>query len=224
MVDDVDNQTALRNTLFNEGTSKVCLEECFGTVPYLGTFLTDITMINTRYPSHIKVRSQSGPHKNQYFFACRLRKAPNWSILKNVANSTKFWCKCRCCRRTVSLLCSNRLSQANTEPDQFTVSTIIYRWGHSQSRPCPRLHECFEVGSKYRLPTCLTTVNGNLKLTITCAITLTVNFFWIALNFRKPLNQTLQQKIRSRKNSRFCDILPIEQSLLNLWIHVNFFL
>lgn len=56
IVDDVNNQTLLRHTqLFIEGTSKVSFEESFGTVPYLGTFLTDITMINTRYQNYIKV-------------------------------------------------------------------------------------------------------------------------------------------------------------------------
>lgn len=56
IVDDVNNQTLLRHTqLFIEGTSKVSLEESFGTVPYLGTFLTDITMINTRYQNYIKM-------------------------------------------------------------------------------------------------------------------------------------------------------------------------
>ena len=58
IVDDVNNQTLLRHTqLIIEGTSKVSLEdESFGTIPYLGTFLTDITMINTRYPSYVNVR------------------------------------------------------------------------------------------------------------------------------------------------------------------------
>ncbi|KAH9527875.1 Ral guanine nucleotide dissociation stimulator-like 1, variant 2 [Dermatophagoides farinae] len=56
IVDDVNNQTMLRHTqLFIEGTSKVSLEDSFGTVPYLGTFLTDITMINTRYDNYIKI-------------------------------------------------------------------------------------------------------------------------------------------------------------------------
>jgi len=55
VVDDVNNQTLLRHTqLFIEGTSKVALDESFGTIPYLGTFLTDITMINTRYANHLK--------------------------------------------------------------------------------------------------------------------------------------------------------------------------
>lgn len=58
IVDDVNNQTQLRHTqLFVEGTSKVSLEESFGTVPYLGTFLTDITMINTRYDNFIKLET-----------------------------------------------------------------------------------------------------------------------------------------------------------------------
>lgn len=76
IVDDVNNQTLLRHTqLIIEGTSKVrydsnrlletrCDHNCrassledesFGTIPYLGTFLTDITMINTRYPSYVTV-------------------------------------------------------------------------------------------------------------------------------------------------------------------------
>src|SRR6218665_2008539 len=55
IVDDVNNQTLLRHTqLFIEGTSKVALDESFGTIPYLGTFLTDITMFNTRYSNYIK--------------------------------------------------------------------------------------------------------------------------------------------------------------------------
>ncbi|UXI21438.1 hypothetical protein NH340_JMT07381 [Sarcoptes scabiei] len=58
IVDDVNNQTMLRHTqLFVEGTSKVSNEESFGTVPYLGTFLTDITMINTRHKNYIKLES-----------------------------------------------------------------------------------------------------------------------------------------------------------------------
>ncbi|CAG2102009.1 unnamed protein product [Medioppia subpectinata] len=32
-------------------------DESFGTIPYLGTFLTDITMINTRYPSYTQCLS-----------------------------------------------------------------------------------------------------------------------------------------------------------------------
>ncbi|XP_054157717.1 ras guanine nucleotide exchange factor A-like [Oppia nitens] len=59
IVDDVNNQTLLRHTqLIIEGTSKASLEdESCGTIPYLGTFLTDITMINTRYPNYIESQS-----------------------------------------------------------------------------------------------------------------------------------------------------------------------
>jgi len=56
IVDDVDNQTLLRHTqLVIEGTAKINLEdESFGTIPYLGTFLTDLTMIDSRYPTYIQ--------------------------------------------------------------------------------------------------------------------------------------------------------------------------
>ena len=35
----------------------MALNESFGTIPYLGTFLTDITMINTRYSNYIKTNN-----------------------------------------------------------------------------------------------------------------------------------------------------------------------
>lgn len=55
IVDDVNNQTVLRQTqLIVEGTAKMSLEdESFGTIPYLGTFLTDLNMIDARYPTYV---------------------------------------------------------------------------------------------------------------------------------------------------------------------------
>lgn len=55
VVDDVNNQTVLRQTqLIVEGTAKMSIEDdSFGTVPYLGTFLTDLTMIDARYQSFV---------------------------------------------------------------------------------------------------------------------------------------------------------------------------
>jgi ral guanine nucleotide dissociation stimulator-like 1 len=55
IVDDVNNQTLLRQTQLEiEGTAKVSLqEESFGTIPYLGTFLTDITVIDTKLPNYL---------------------------------------------------------------------------------------------------------------------------------------------------------------------------
>ena len=57
IVDDVDNQTLLRQTQLEvEGTAKVSLEEeSFGTIPYLGTFLTDLTFIDTKLSKYIEV-------------------------------------------------------------------------------------------------------------------------------------------------------------------------
>ena len=61
IVDDVNNQTVLRQTqLEMEGTAKVSLQQedfSFGTIPYLGTFFTDLTFIDTRYPSTIQSKS-----------------------------------------------------------------------------------------------------------------------------------------------------------------------
>lgn len=55
IVDDVNNQIVLRQTqLVVEGTAKMSIEDdSFGTIPYLGTFLTDLNMIDARYPSHV---------------------------------------------------------------------------------------------------------------------------------------------------------------------------
>lgn len=55
IVDDVNNQTVLRQTqLVVEGTAKMNMEDdSFGTIPYLGTFLTDLNMIDARYPSYV---------------------------------------------------------------------------------------------------------------------------------------------------------------------------
>lgn len=55
IVDDVNNQTVLRQTqLVVEGTAKMNMDEdSFGTIPYLGTFLTDLNMIDARYPSYV---------------------------------------------------------------------------------------------------------------------------------------------------------------------------
>lgn len=55
IVDDVNNQTVLRQTqLIVEGTAKMSIEDdSFGTIPYLGTFLTDLNMIDARYPTYI---------------------------------------------------------------------------------------------------------------------------------------------------------------------------
>lgn len=60
IVDDVNNQTVLRQTqLEMEGTAKVSLQDdfSFGTIPYLGTFFTDLTFIDTRFPSIIISKS-----------------------------------------------------------------------------------------------------------------------------------------------------------------------
>ncbi|XP_074596674.1 uncharacterized protein LOC141851784 [Brevipalpus obovatus] len=56
IVDDVDNQTLLRQTQLEiEGTAKVSLEEeSFGTIPYLGTFLTDLTVIDTKLNNYVE--------------------------------------------------------------------------------------------------------------------------------------------------------------------------
>lgn len=53
IVDDVNNQTLLRQTQLEiEGTAKVSLqEESFGTIPYLGTFFTDLTVIDSQFNS-----------------------------------------------------------------------------------------------------------------------------------------------------------------------------
>lgn len=55
IVDDVNNQTVLRQTqLIVEGTAKMSIEDdSFGTIPYLGTFLTDLNMIDARYQSYV---------------------------------------------------------------------------------------------------------------------------------------------------------------------------
>ncbi|KAG9510393.1 Ral guanine nucleotide dissociation stimulator [Fragariocoptes setiger] len=55
IVDDVNNQTVLRQTqLIIEGTAKLSVEDdSFGTIPYLGTFLTDLNMIDARYQNFI---------------------------------------------------------------------------------------------------------------------------------------------------------------------------
>ena len=56
IVDDVNNQTVLRQTqLEMEGTAKVSLQDdySFGVIPYLGTFFTDLTFIDSRYSSTI---------------------------------------------------------------------------------------------------------------------------------------------------------------------------
>lgn len=56
IVDDVNNQSVLRQTqLEMEGTAKVSLsEESFGTIPYLGTFFTDLTMIDSMFSTYIE--------------------------------------------------------------------------------------------------------------------------------------------------------------------------
>lgn len=48
IVDDVDNQSVLRQTQL-EVTK--CNDNSFGTIPYLGTFFTDLTVIDSRYTS-----------------------------------------------------------------------------------------------------------------------------------------------------------------------------
>lgn len=55
IVDDVNNQIVLRQTqLIVEGTAKMSIEDdSFGTIPYLGTFLTDLNMIDARYPTYV---------------------------------------------------------------------------------------------------------------------------------------------------------------------------
>lgn len=55
IVDDVNNQIVLRQTqLVVEGTAKMSIEDdSFGTIPYLGTFLTDLNMIDARYPNYV---------------------------------------------------------------------------------------------------------------------------------------------------------------------------
>ena len=60
IVDDVNNQTVLRQTqLEMEGTAKASLQEdfSFGSIPYLGTFFTDLTFIDTRFPSTLAAQS-----------------------------------------------------------------------------------------------------------------------------------------------------------------------
>ena len=60
VVDDVNNQTVLRQTQLDmEGTAKVSLQEdfSFGTIPYLGTFFTDLTFIDSRFPSSLPSKS-----------------------------------------------------------------------------------------------------------------------------------------------------------------------
>ncbi|RWS25906.1 ral guanine nucleotide dissociation stimulator-like protein 1-like protein [Leptotrombidium deliense] len=56
IVDDVNNQTTLRQTQLEiEGTAKASFhEDSFGTIPYLGTFLTDLTVIDTKQPNYIQ--------------------------------------------------------------------------------------------------------------------------------------------------------------------------
>ncbi|XP_053209368.1 ral guanine nucleotide dissociation stimulator-like [Panonychus citri] len=62
IVDDVDNQTLLRQTQLEiEGTAKVSFEEeSFGTIPYLGTFLTDLTFIDTKLTNYIENPKEGG--------------------------------------------------------------------------------------------------------------------------------------------------------------------
>ncbi|XP_015793875.1 ral guanine nucleotide dissociation stimulator [Tetranychus urticae] len=62
IVDDVDNQTLLRQTQLEiEGTAKVCFEEeSFGSIPYLGTFLTDLTFIDTKLTNYIENPKEGG--------------------------------------------------------------------------------------------------------------------------------------------------------------------
>ncbi|XP_053209367.1 ras guanine nucleotide exchange factor K-like [Panonychus citri] len=62
IVDDVDNQTLLRQTQLEiEGTAKVSIEEeSFGTIPYLGIFLTDLTFIDTKSSNYIENPKAAG--------------------------------------------------------------------------------------------------------------------------------------------------------------------
>lgn len=60
IVDDVNNQIVLRQTQLEvEGTAKVSLQEdfSFGTIPYLGTFFTDLTFIDSRFSSTVESKS-----------------------------------------------------------------------------------------------------------------------------------------------------------------------
>lgn len=50
IVDDVDNQSVLRQTQLEVTKSS---DNSFGTIPYLGTFFTDLTVIDSRYTSTI---------------------------------------------------------------------------------------------------------------------------------------------------------------------------
>ncbi|RWS03715.1 ral guanine nucleotide dissociation stimulator-like protein 1-like protein [Dinothrombium tinctorium] len=64
IVDDVNNQTLLRQTQLEiEGTAKASFhEDSFGTIPYLGTFLTDLTVIDSTQPNYIQ-NSTNGEKK-----------------------------------------------------------------------------------------------------------------------------------------------------------------
>lgn len=60
VVDDVNNQTVLRQTQLEvEGTAKVSLQEdfSFGTIPYLGTFFTDLTFTDSRFASTLESKT-----------------------------------------------------------------------------------------------------------------------------------------------------------------------
>lgn len=119
IVDDVNNQTVLRQTqLIIEGTAKMSIEDdSFGTIPYLGTFLTDLNMIDARYQNYVpSPRDETSKLKLINFEKC----AKQFEILTQVQLLQK------------NVLASlHAIQRRNHFDEQTTISKPKSEFGHS---------------------------------------------------------------------------------------------
>lgn len=144
IVDDVDNQTVLRQTQLEVTKSS---DNSFGTIPYLGTFFTDLTVIDSRYSSTLP--SKTGEKLiNLEKCSKQFEVITQVQLLqKNVKASLDAHNKAQSIKGTSNI----NTDQNSPLPKQ--VARIFREWFNEEANNILSENECYKISLNIEPPT-----------------------------------------------------------------------